>query len=228
MSRWLLIPALLCVCSVSAAGAQGIGRPPLFDPAPGEIRNTLQFEGSVSFDDGAPWFGSTGLRFRRDWSRVALSAGAGLLAASDPGFALSLSGQFKPGMHVLVGEAEKALWITGGPIVDVARQSSDPFGPQYSITGALALVLMLGIPGLTAEFSAAPHYAFRSTSAGNDDSVSDDGWGVQTGVVAGVARFVQLLFALDWSDRGVRPPAPFEDSGAWTFSVGLRTRLPGN
>ncbi len=225
MLRLSVVLLLLISAGAHQVGAQGIGRPPLFDPAAGDIRNTLQFEGAVAFDDAAPWFGSTGLRVRRDWPGYALAAGAALLSARDPGYAVSLSAQYKPGLLALVGEAEKALWVTGGPIVDLARQASDPIG-QYSVSGAFALVFVLGVPGLTAELSAAPHYTLRSTTS-SDITVSDHAWGIQTGLVAGVARFVQLLFTLDWSNHGVRPPGPFEDSGTWTLGLGLRTRLPG-
>jgi hypothetical protein len=206
--------------------AQGIGRPPVFDAAGLEVRNTLQFEGAIGFDDDAPWYGSTGLRVRRDWSRVGVAVGAAWLAAREPGYALSVAAQFKPGRHLLYGGEERALWLSGGPILDVTRVANDPLGSEYAIAGAAALVAMFGFPGFTIELSGAPRFEQRFMSH-DGSSKRENAWGVQSGVVAGVARFVQLLLLVDWTNQGVRAPGAPEAGGTWTLGAGLRTRLPG-
>jgi hypothetical protein len=226
MRRSIVLLAALMAAGAGSAAAQGIGRPPLFDAGVASVQWTLQFEGAVGFDEDAPWFGSTGLRVRRDWPEFALAAGAGLLTARDPGYVLSLGAQYKPGRVALNDGDERVFWLTGGPILDIARMESNVFGNQLQLTGALAGVLMLGFPGLTGELSFTPRYEVRSVHS-SGVSESGNSWGIQTGAVLGVARFVQLLFTVDWAERGVRPAGPFEDSQAWSVGVGLRTRLPG-
>ncbi|MGH7470006.1 MAG: hypothetical protein ACRENP_18835 [Longimicrobiales bacterium] len=215
----------VCLGSVSQVQAQGIGRPPLFDAVPGGTRLTVQLEGAVNFDENAPWSGSTGVRVRRDWRHVGVASGAGLLAAREPGYVLSLSGQYNPEPYVLIDGAERALWLSGGPIVDLVRAANEPLGRQYSIAAALGVVAMLGLPGFNLELAAAPRYEVRFVAT-DDRSERDATWGVQTGVVVGVAQFVQLLFQLDWSSQGVRAVGPLDADGTWTFGLGLRTRLP--
>src|SRR5262245_4519702 len=102
---------LLSLC-VAGSAAQGVGLPPLFDTSARNVQNTLQVEGAVISSGAAAYDGSVGLRFRRDFSAAALTAGVGVLSDGGFGYALSIAGQLKPGRWVIVDGAEKALAIS--------------------------------------------------------------------------------------------------------------------
>jgi hypothetical protein len=217
----------LLACSVlvpSSARGQGVGLPPLFDTSARGVQNTLQIEGAALSNDAASYGGSVGLRVRHDFARAAVTGGLGILSDGDFGFAFGLSGQFKPGRWIAIDGAEKALTISGGPIVDLNLRAVDAIGHAYSASAALALLLIPTLPGFTAELSVAPRFELRRLQKG--DSENTHAIGIQVGAAVGVARFVQVLFMADWVNEALRAPNVPTGDGGWTLGLGLRHRLP--
>jgi len=210
----------------SLAAAQGIGAPPLFDTSARGVQSTLQIEGAALSRDAASYGGSAALRLRRDFEKAALTGGIGILSDGDFGFALGVSGQLKPGRYVVIDGDEKALAISGGPIVDLNMRAVDAIGHAYTASAALALVVIPTLPGFTAELSVAPRYELRLLQKG--DSETTHAVGVQLGAAVGVARFVQILFMADWVNEALRAPNVPTGDGGWTLGFGLRHRLPTN
>ncbi len=220
------LPVLFAVLALTPmrASAQGIGLPPLFDTSARGVQNTLQMEGAVLSSDAASYGGSVGLRIRRDLTRAAITGGLGILSDGDFGYALSVSGQLKPGRWIVIDGDEKALTVSAGPIVDLNVRAVDAIGHAYTAAGALALAVIPTLPGFTAEVTVAPRYEFRSLH--KHGSESTHALGVQIGAAVGVARFVQVLFMADWVSDALRAPNIDPGNGGWTLGLGLRHRLP--
>jgi hypothetical protein len=228
MSERVLV-RVACLCAVllpSLCAAQGIGVPPLFDTSSRGVQNTLQIEGAALSRDAASYGGSAALRIRRDYAKAAVTGGLGILSDGDFGFALGVSGQLKPGRWVAIDGDEKALTISGGPLVDLNMRAVDAIGHAYTASAALALVVIPTLPGFTAELSVAPRYELRRLQKGDSENTS--AFGVQLGAAVGVARFVQVLFMADWVNEALRAPNVPPGDGGWTLGLGLRHRLPTN
>ena len=219
--------AFVCAALLrSAALAQGVGVPPLFDTSARGVQSTLQIEGAALSSDAASYGGSAALRIRRDFAKAAVTGGVGVLSDGDFGFALGVSGQWKPGRDVVIDGDEKALAISGGPLIDLSMRAVDAIGHAYTASAALALAVIPTLPGFTAELTVAPRYELRLLQKG--DSETTNALGVQLGAAVGVARFVQILFMADWVNEALRAPNVPTGDGGWTLGLGLRHRLPTN
>jgi hypothetical protein len=151
----------LIACAVlvpSALSAQGVGLPPLFDTSARRADHAAN-RGAALSNDAASYGGSVGCAcaatLRRQQSVGWDSKRWRLWFCAWP------LGQYKPGRWVAVDGAEKALTISGGPIVDLNLRAVDAIGHAYSASVALALVLIPTLPGFTAELSVAPRYELR-------------------------------------------------------------------